>query len=65
MYRPFGEMTSEFLEEGTYFAPGINPEKIFRSDNYAGRCSMKRMLVVSLVIDLVAILALVLFSIIR
>lgn len=62
MYRPFGEMTSEILEEGSHFVPGINPEKIYRSDNYADRCSMKRMLVVSLVIDLVAILALVLFS---
>lgn len=65
MYKPFGEMTSEILEDRTYFAPGINPEQIFRSNSRARRSATKRMLITGLIIDCAAILLLILFSIVR
>ena len=65
MYRPFGEWTAEMLEEKTYFAPGVNPEQIFRSNSRAGRSATKRMLIIGLIIDCTAILLLILASFIR
>ena len=63
MYRPFGDLTSEILEDGTYFVPGIGPQQIFRSNSFAGRSATRRMLIIGLVIDCAAILLLILLSV--
>lgn len=65
MYRPYGDFTSEMLEERTYFVPGLNPEQIFKSNTRAGRFMTRRVLLISLIIDCVVILAAILVSIIR